>query len=193
MKTIMIASIALILASASTQAQPDYAVLNKKIQDTHQEESVIKKEKKAERKALRKLDGHEVSYQSKEQFAADFANATNVTWKRTVFFDEATFTQDGRTQTAYYDIHNDLVGTTELKQFADLPASAQKTILKRYKDYTIEKVILFDDNETNDTDMLMYGRQFDDADNYFVEIQKGAKDLVLQVDMSGDVSYFGQM
>lgn len=189
----MIASMALILASASTQAQSDYAVLNKKIQDTHQEESVIKKEKKAERKALRKLEGHEVSYQSKEQFAVDFANATNVTWKRTAFFDEAIFTQDGRTQTAYYDIHNDLVGTTELKQFADLPASAQKTILKRYKDYSIEKVILFDDNETNDTDMLMYGRQFDDADNYFVEIRKGAKDLVLQVDMGGDVSYFGQM
>ena len=76
------------------------------------------------------------------------------------------------------------------KTFSDLPASAQKQINKEYKDYTIEKVIFFDDNEDVDTDMILYGSQFDDADNYFVELRKDNKDVVLQVTMDGLVGYF---
>ena len=63
-------------------------------------------------------------------------------------------------------------------------------INKEYKDYTIEKVIFFDDNEDVDTDMILYGSQFDDADNYFVELRKDNKDVVLQVTMDGLVGYF---
>jgi hypothetical protein len=38
--------------------------------------------------------------------------------------------------------------------------------------------------------MLMYGRQFSDEDNYFVELQQGSKDIIVQVDMAGQVFFF---
>jgi hypothetical protein len=194
MKTLIIASMAIMLTTATfAQASSDLAAVKKDMKETNKEGSSIKKEKKEERKALRKLEGKQASYQAKQQFAADFDNVTNVKWKRTNYFDEATFTKDGQTMTAFYDYNNQLVGTTEVKAFTNLPVSAQNSINKKYKDYSVQEVILFDDNEDNDTDMLLYGHQFDDADNYFVELQKDNKAIILQVDMLGDVSYFTNM
>lgn len=194
MKTLIIATMAIMLTTAAfAQTSSDYAAVKKDIKETNKEESSIKKEKKAERKALRKLEGKQASYQAKQQFAADFDNVTNVEWKRTNYFDEATFTKDDHTMTAFYDYENQLVGTTEVKAFTDLPASAQNSINKKYKDYSVQNVILFDDNEDNETDMLLYGHQFDDADNYFIELQKDNKAIILQVDMAGDVSFFTNM
>ncbi|WP_315821316.1 hypothetical protein [Paraflavitalea speifideaquila] len=139
------------------------------------------------------MEGKQASYQSKQQFDQDFGMMDNVSWKRTNYFDEATFTKEGHTMTAFYDYQNQLVGTTEVKAMTGLPAVAQKTISNKYKDYTVQKVILFDDNEDNDTDMLLYGHQFDDADNYFVELQKDTKTIVVQVDLLGGVTYFTNM
>ncbi|MBO9561187.1 MAG: hypothetical protein J7621_00380 [Niastella sp.] len=194
MKKLMISSLALLLATASMQAQNEYATVKKDIQQSNKEVAAARKEKKEERKELRKLEGKEVTYQSKQQFGADFGNnITDVTWKRTKYFDEATFMLDGKKTTAYYDIKNELVGTTQAKTFADLPASAQKYINNKYKDYKVGEVLMFDDNENNDTDMLMYGRQFADEDNYFVELQQGSKDIIVQVDMAGQVFFFTTM
>ena len=193
MKTLMIASLAILLSSAATQAQADYAALKQDVQRTNKEDNATRKEKKEERKALRKLEGQQPSYQSREHFAGDFDNVSDVHWKRTKYFDEATFVKDGQKQTAFYDFKSELVGTTQVKTFADLPATAQQFINKKYKDCPVQKVILFDDNETNETDMLLYGHQFDDSDNYFVELRQGTKDIVLQVDMSGEVSFFTTM
>ncbi|MDF2192429.1 hypothetical protein [Paraflavitalea sp. CAU 1676] len=149
-----------------------------------------REEKREARRELRKLEGPAVSYQSKEQFAIDFGVLPDVTWSRTKYFDEATFEKDGQTTTAYYDIMNNLVGTTAVKTFSDVPVAGQHYIQKKYKDYTIEKVILFDDNEANETDMLLFGEPFDDADNYFVELQKDNKQIIVRVDSSGSVFYF---
>jgi hypothetical protein len=194
MKKLMISSLALLLATASMQAQNEYATVKKDIQQSNKEVAAAKKEKKEERKELRKLEGKEVTYQSKQQFGADFGNnITDVTWKRTKYFDEATFMLDGKKTTAYYDIRNQLVGTTQARAFADLPAAAQKYINNKYKDYKVGDVIMYDDNENNDTDMLMYGRQFADEDNYFVELQQGSKDIIVQVDMAGQVFFFTNM
>lgn len=66
----------------------------------------------------------------------------------------------------------------------------QKRRLKKYKGYTADAVIYFDDNEYNDTDMILYGQQFADEDNYFVELVKGSKKIVLRSNMAGDVSFF---
>ena len=58
--------------------------------------------------------------------------------------------------TAFYDENGDLVGTTYPKKFTDLPANAQMEIKTKYKDYKIGPVVLYDDNEANDTDMIMF-------------------------------------
>jgi hypothetical protein len=90
----------------------------------------------------------------------------------------------------FYDIDGILVGTTQIKTFGDVPVKGQQAIKKNYKDYTIGQVVFYDDNEANDTDMKLYGMQFDDKDNYFVELLKGTNKIVVQVNTEGDVFFF---
>ena len=92
-----------------------------------------------------------------------------------------------------FDYHQNLVGTTETVNFTDLPAKGQQEINKRYADFKIGQVIFFDDNEWNETDMIMYGSQFNDADNYFVELSKGNDKIVVRVDVPGYVYYFTKL
>jgi hypothetical protein len=153
-----------------------------------------KKEIKTERKELRKLEGGSaVSNQTKSAFFADFGNVPDVKWKRAVYLDEAVFTKDGKELKAYYDFYSKLVGTTSIKTFADIPLNAQKEIKSKYKDYTIGIVVFFDDNEANETDMLLWNTQFSDADNYFVELSKDKKNIVLQVNVEGEVFFFKEL
>ena len=153
-----------------------------------------KKEARKEKKAVRaqEREGREglVSYQSEEQFAIDFPKATDVVFERSKNFDEAEFTLDGKSLRAYYDIESKLIGTTCNGTYAELPASAQKDINKEYKDYEVKQVILFHDNEENDTDMSLYGSSFEDADNYFVQLEKNGKSIVVKVTPLGLVSFY---
>lgn len=145
-----------------------------------------RKEERAEKRT-------EVSSRSKDAFYGDFGQIDNVQWERGPQFDEATFTKDGQKLTAFYDSHNMLVGTTSDKKFADIPANAQKHIKKEFKNYTIGAVVEYKDNEQNDTNMLLYGTQFDDADHYFVTVTKGKEADVLMVKTDGEVSFFSTL
>ncbi|MEO6686470.1 MAG: hypothetical protein ABIN24_10905, partial [Dyadobacter sp.] len=144
-------------------------------------------------RAERKLEENDVRTASKTRFLADFGNVDNVKWVKGAQFDEATFTLNNQLTTAYYDYNSMLVGTTVTKKFTDLPANAQKDIKKRYKGYAMGAVIMYDDNEANDTNMFMYGNQFEDADHYFVTMSKGKSEIILQVSLDGEVLYFKEM
>ena len=150
-------------------------------------------EKKVERKALRKLEGSVTSEFVKKAFYTDFGNIPDVVFARRDFMDEATFTKDGQETTAYYDYHGQLVGTTSIVPFDKVPLAGQLEIKKKYPNYKVESVIFYDDNEANDTDMVLYGIQFDDADNYFVKLSGKDKNLVLQVNSSGEVFFFKEL
>ena len=153
-----------------------------------------KKEAKVERVSLKKLEGANVSTIAKGNFSSDFKDAKNVEWKRIDTFDKVSFTnKDGQNMSAFYDIDGNLVGTTQFKTFADVPEKGQQEIKKMYKDYTIGPVVYYDDNEANSTDMILYGEQFEDADNYFVELSKGTKKIVVQVSPEGVVYFFKQL
>jgi hypothetical protein len=152
-----------------------------------------KNDGKSNRVPIKKLEGTKVSELTKSQFIAEFGNIPDVQWSRTLNFDEAVFTKNGKRMTAWFDYNEKLVGTTSVANFTDLPASGQKTIKSKYKDYGIDNVILYDDNEANETDMILYSQQFDDADNYFVELSKGKDHIVVMVNMEGVVSFFKQM
>jgi hypothetical protein len=134
-----------------------------------------------------------VSNFSKEQFAFDFDHTDNATWRRTYLFDEVNFTKDGKKYTAFYDVHSQLVGTTSIVDFATLPQNAQQEIKKNYKDYSVESIINYDDNELNATDIQLFGLQTDAADSYFVELKKNNKRIILEVFTSGDVIFFHDM
>lgn len=177
MKKILLAGIITILSTATFTAMA-------------QTTAALQSNKKEIKKQERELRKSEVSYQTKQQFAADFRGATNIAYSRNSNIDEVWFTQNGINYKAFYDADAKLIGTTTPKTISDIPAVAQKEIQKRYADYKIDKVVLFDDNENNDSDMMLYGQQFADADNYFVELSKSDKKIVLQVNMSGEVFYF---
>jgi hypothetical protein len=185
MKKLLICSAVILIAATTIQAQSDVIAKN--------DLRTIKKEERAKRITLEKQEGHDISFQSKQQFIDDFGDIKDAAWTSDGYFDEAIFTKDGKQMKAFYDIDNKLVGTVVDKTFNDLPAVAQKYISKKYKDYNIQNVIFYDDNEANETDMILYGAQFDDEDNYFVEVSKGTQKIVLHVSPDGDVSYFKQL
>ena len=194
MKKLIASTVAFLFIAATILAQSnDVSLINTDSKTPGSDMKNTKKEKREERKELRKLNGGNVSFMSKENFYVDFGDLPNVTWQRTAYFDEARFKKDNIEMTAFYDDESKLVGTTSPKIFTDLPDDGQKFISKKYKDYTVEKVIFFDDNEFNDTDMYLYGTQYDDEDNYFVELKKGDRQIILHVDTLGNVSFFKQL
>ncbi len=182
MKKLIASAIVLIIGVATVNVNAQVT--------TKEVKKELKAEKKEAHKELRKAKSTEVSTRAKSNFLSDFAGATNVKWAKGPQFDEATFTKDGKTITAYYDFDSKLVGTTSDKKLSDLPAKAQKEIKNRYKGYTTGAVVMFDDNEANDTNMSFYGTQFDDADHYFVTVIKDGKESILKVTTDGAVSFF---
>jgi hypothetical protein len=184
MKNILIAGSVILLYTTTANAQSESG--------TGKDEKETKAElRKTEREANR--NDRNVSYQSNQAFLRDFPDADNVNWRTVSFYEVAEFNNKGTITKAYYDMDNELVGTTTEKAFSDIPLVAQKHIKKNYSSYTPENVILFDDNEYNDTDMELYGTTFDDEDNYFVSLKKDKETIVLKVNTSGDVSFFKKL
>jgi len=127
---VLCAAALILFTSVNAQEIKELAKNDMTIQN--KEESAIKKEKKEEKKELRALKGPEVSNQAKDQFARDFDNAQAIKWERTPNYDMVAFIKDGREMSAYYDMDAQLIGTTLIKTFADLPAKAQKFIDSKY-------------------------------------------------------------
>ncbi len=193
MKKLFILSAAVLLVFAAANAQTDEAATKNDIASLSKKESSIKKQKREKKKELKMLNGKDVSNQSKSEFIRDFGNITDVTWTRGNYYDEGDFIKDGMATTAFYDDNAKLVGTIQNKAFDDLPANARNFIAKNYTGYKVRNVIFYDDNELNETDMVLFGIQFDDADNYFVELKKDNRKIIVEVNMNGEVSYFAKM
>ncbi|HXB28398.1 MAG TPA: hypothetical protein VNW49_01205 [Puia sp.] len=137
-----------------------------------------------------------VSESTKNQFVSDFPNATDIHFEKTKGFDKVIFEQNDREMTAYYDYNNQLVGTISKGSFHDLPTNAQVKILDKYPGYSIEEVLHFKVNSNNEsyadnnTDLTLYGNSFEKSSDYFVELKNDNKAIVLEVDLSGEVSFF---
>lgn len=137
--------------------------------------------------------GTNVNTLSIDNFEAQFGDLPNVHWKITNGFDEAVFMLNGKEMQAFYDTDGQFVGTTQSKTFSDLPAEGQKEIRSLYDGYKTGAVIFFKDNEINVTQMIMYGIEFGNSDNYFVELTKGSSRIVVKVDMLGNVTFFKEL
>ena len=185
MKKITVLAISFLFAFSVAESQPQTAD-KEKVKET-------KKEVKAERVPLKKLAGKMASSEAKRNFNSDFARASDVLWERKGEFDEVSFTNKGMKMKGYYDSEGKLVGTTQDATFADIPAKCQEVIKTKYKDYTVGPVVFFDDNELNETDMILWAIQFDDKDLYFVELAKGTNKIILMCNLEGEVSFFKQL
>lgn len=146
----------------------------------------LRKERRAERKELWL---HSVNVATERQFYDDFPGAKDVSWTEGAFA-EATFSDGDVVKTAYYDMDDELVGTTEKVDYLTLPAKARQEIEKKYTGYTVKRCILFDDNEANNTDMYLFSHRFDDEDTYFALLNNGSKKILLRVTTDGEVSFF---
>jgi hypothetical protein len=185
MKKFKVLLMAFLFAFVVTEA-PAQKADKEKVKET-------KKEQKAERVPLKKLEGKVVSSEAKRNFNSDFARASDVLWIRKGTFDEVSFTNRGIKMKGYYDSEGKLVGTTQNSTFPEIPAKCQEVIKTKYKDYTVGPVVFFDDNELNETDMILWAIQFDDKDLYFVELAKGTNKIILMCNLEGEVSFFKQL
>ena len=150
----------------------------------------VSKEQKEENRAIRReKNATTPNYTTDQQFQIDFPNATNVSWKKNGY-EEATFTIEGKEMKAFYDYDHELIGTTTAVDYNTIPLAARKYIQKHFGGYTPQQVIMFDDNEYNQSDMILYGNPFDDVDSYFIELSNNNKTIVLQSNMEGLVSFF---
>jgi hypothetical protein len=184
MKRIFLAA-GILMVAATTFAQ------NELVHETRRETRVENREARKDSRAERRQDNRgEVSLLAKDQFAVDFPDAKNARFVRADNFDEVYFMSGDDNLKAYYDNDSKLVGTTQRKEFADLPEKAQRQIQKEYAGYNPAAVIKFDDNEDNSMDMILYGTSFEDADNYFIELVKDNQKIVVKANMEGEVSYF---
>ena len=193
MKKIFLSAFALFLAGGLF-AQNKESGVKDELSMAKKEEANIRKEKREEKKELRKLEGNEVSYQNIQAFHRDFGFPTILKMQRFPDYDRISFRKpDHLIYNAYYNSESQLIGTSMMKTFADLPANAQVTINSKYGDYKKGAVLFFDDNEENDADMFLYDTRFEGADNYFMELKKGDRKIALIINPSGDVSYFADV
>ena len=148
---------------------------------------------KAKKKELRQLEAKDVDYFTKQQFAEDFGDVANVNWKRFNYYDEADFMNNGVETKAFYDNQPELIGTIVNKTFTELPVRAQKEINKKYGDYQKGTVILFDDNEYNDMDVLLYNEPFTGPDTYFIELAKNGKNVIVGLSELGEIEFHKEL
>jgi hypothetical protein len=133
--------------------------------------------------------GKEVSPAAKQDFSLHYCNIPAV-WKRTTNYDEVSFTDGDEARTSYYDAGAKTVGTIMQNKFEDLPNDALATINEKCPGYKKESVVFFDDNELNTTDIVVFNKQFEDEDCYFVQLKKGNDEILVKAKQNGEVSFF---
>jgi len=135
-----------------------------------------------------------VSYKALQNFPYDFQQAANVNWSMVGDYSEASFTQNGIAMKAFYDWEGQLAGTSQNMQYSELPALARKSIDRYYKNYSIQKIILYKDNEENENDLYPLIPE-ENSTNYFVSMTKNGsnEEIILQVTPDGQTSFFENM
>jgi hypothetical protein len=135
-----------------------------------------------------------IAYMAIQDFRSDFPHVKNVQWHRDQQYSEATFMKNGILMHAFYDWNGELAGTTHDFDYNNLPAAARKTIAKQYKNYTVERTIVYNDDEDNLNDLYPL-MPYENAVNYFVSLKKNdqREAVILQVTPDGNVSFFQTM
>ncbi len=141
-----------------------------------------------------KTGKQKISYMAKQEFSSDFANAKKVYWNRDQQYSEASFVQNNKPMHAFFNWDGDLVGTTHTVSFNDLPPSARKTIAKQFKNYTISKVIRYNNMDEGINDLFPLV-PYESSTNYFVALKKDDQlnYRILKVTPDGLVSFFEMM
>ena len=95
---------------------------------------------------IHKTDKQKAGYMAQQEFRSDFPKVQTVQWSRDKQYNEAAFVKNGIQMHAFYNWEGNLTGTTPDFAYENLPASARKSIAKKYKDYTVERTIVLKDD-----------------------------------------------
>ena len=118
-----------------------------------------------------------VSTAVQAQFENQYADAEDVTWTATSQFQKASFKLNGKQMTAFYNLDNEHVATTQATSVEKLSAAAKTRLEKAYKDYTVKNVIQYDNGKTI----------------YFVNLKKDQKEVLVRVMPDNSVYFFKQI
>ncbi len=190
MKKLWISSVAVSLFATTAGAQETDLPLKSYAIEMNQHNLTGTMEKAAKTNDLTNSEFKYFNYQTRESFYSDFGYIPITAWEVYDEFNKISFVKKGILYTAYYDLDDELVGTISDVSVTDLPDHAVDNINKKYKGYEIEGAVFFDDNEQNETDMIYYGKWFEDEDKYFVELKNDEEKIVVQVNTAGNVSFF---
>ncbi len=130
---------------------------------------------------------------AEENFKAEEGTIPHVKWTKEGIFDEASYVKDGIPMTDYYDFSGNLVAATSIRKFSDLPVKTQNRIKSEYKDYRIGTVMFYNDKREFPAEVYMYGHEFDSSDNWFVELKKAARTVILKVSPDGEIYLFSEL
>lgn len=131
---------------------------------------------------------------TRNEFASDFSNVQDVTWKVGPGYSEAEFVMNGKSMMAFFNYDDELIGTGNYVDYMDLPEKGRERIAKDYGEYIPEKAMFYEDDE-DDEDLLNFFGNFLQKEAYFVLLRKENEDkeIVVQVAQDGDVSYFSNV
>jgi hypothetical protein len=130
---------------------------------------------------------------TQNEFAEDFSNVTNVTWKAEDGYNEVDFTMNNKSMMAFFNYDDELLGEGYYVDYADLPEKGRVKIAKDYPDYIPEKAMFYHDDLNDNNDFLNFFGNFLPEEAYFVLLRKDMKEIVVQVTEGGDVSYFSRV
>lgn len=136
---------------------------------------------------------NKIPVSTQNEFAEDFSNVENVTWKADNGYNEADFTMNNKSMMAFFNYDDELLGQGYYVDYADLPEKGRERIAKDYMDYTPEKAMFYHDDLNDDDDFLNFFGNFLPEEAYFVLLRKDTKEIVVQVTKDGDVSYFSKV
>ena len=109
-------------------------------------------------------------------FSSTFSNASNVVWKQTSLYTEASFDYLNQKQHAYYDNDGNFYCLSKETEVAALPVNVLNAIQKKYPQSVATQAIEL----TN----------ADEVTNYYVSVENAKASLILEVSKTGNVSVF---
>lgn len=136
-----------------------------------------------------------ISYTVLNQFAYDFKDATDISWKVDGNCQKAEFVLEGKKLTAFYSLTGEYMGVTRAVAFKNVPAAAQKEIGSQYTGYQIGEVIELQPKATSQSALNTYASPSfnDDSKVYFVDLKNEKEEILVRVTTNADVYFFKQI
>jgi len=126
-----------------------------------------------------------VSYTVVNEFNTNFADAKNVTWSVNNDFQKASFILNGVKTTAFYNMQGEFVAVTMNIDVKAIPAKASADIADKYKGYSVEGVIVVQNNTELNPDA--------EETAYFVELKNDSKEILVKINSDLHTEFFKEV